>query len=103
MKYSINEQQKKELTDLKSRALSVNYKNGFPRLPKEQNSQSTFDNLMIGFEKRLDNWRKGLIQLENPGGTLNGKKRGETSDSSVKTIDLRQFVMHSFEELEELS
>lgn len=103
MKYSINEQKKKELTELKSRALSVNYKNGFPKLPKEQNSQAIFDNLMIGFEKRLDNWKKGLIQIENPGGTLNGKKRGQIEDDSVKKIDLRQYVMHSFEELEELS
>jgi len=101
MKNSISEQLKNEINDLKSRARIIGYKNGFPKLPKEQLTQSAFDNLMIGFEKRLQNWKNGLIQLENPGGTLNGKKRGEAEKKSDGIIDLRQYVVNSFEEIED--
>lgn len=103
MKYTITEEKKTELLELKNRAREINYKNAFPKLPKDQHSQNTFNNLMVGFEKRLDNWKKGLIQIENPGGTLNGKKRGESEKKSETTIDLRQYVLNSFEGLEELS
>ena len=55
------------------------------------------------FEKRLHNWKNGLIQLENPGGTLNGKKRGEEDKVSDNFIDYRQYVLNSFEDLEEIA
>lgn len=80
MKYnSVPEELSDELILLQERARKINYKNQIPRLPKPQYSQKSFDNLMIGFQKRLTNWEKGLIQLENPGGTLNGKKRVDFS------------------------
>lgn len=103
MKNSISEQLNNEINDLKSRARSIGYKNAFPKLPKPQLSQSSFDNLMIGFEKRLHNWKNGLIQLENPGGTLNGKKRGESDKRSGEFVDLRNYVINSLEDLEELA
>ena len=103
MKNNISEELKKEINDLKSRALSINYKNVFPKFPKDQMTQVAFDNLMIGFEKRLHNWKNGLIQLENPGGTLNGKKRGEQDKLSDNFIDYRQYVLNSFEDLEEIA
>lgn len=83
MKSTISDELKNEISDLKSRAREVGYKNGFPKLPKEQQTQKSFDNLMVGFHKRLQNWKNGLLQLENPGGMLNGKKRGyiETNDN----------------------
>jgi len=103
MKSTISEQLKNEISDLKNRARIIGYKNVFPNLPKEQNTQAAFDNLMIGFEKRLNNWKNGLIQLENPGGTLNGKKRGYTDKESVQVVDIRNYVINSFEDLEELA
>lgn len=103
MKYAISEQMKNEITELKVRARSIGYKNNFPKLPKEQYTQSAFDSVMMGFEKRLQNWKNGLVQLENPGGTLNGKKRGEAEKTSGAKIDLRNYVINSFEDLEELS
>jgi len=103
MKYSISEDLKKEINELKVRAREIGYKNAFPKFPKEQYSQKAFDNLMMGFEKRLTNWKNGLEQLENPGGTLNGKKREEIDKTSGGKIDLRHFVTNSFEGLEELT
>jgi len=103
MKNTISEVLKNEIIELKSRARVIGYKNGFPKLPKDQHSQAAFDNLMIGFEKRLHNWKNGLIQLENPGGTLNGKKRGQEDKKSVQFIDFRNHVINSFEDLEELA
>lgn len=102
MKNQISEELQNEITDLKNRARIVGYKNIFPRLPKDQNTQISFDNLMIGFEKRLHNWKNGLIQLENPGGTLNGKKRGHDANPTDNFIDYRQYVLNSFEDLEEV-
>lgn len=103
MKYSISEDLKKEINDLKNRAREIGYKNAFPKLPKEQYTQHAFNNLMMGFEKRLQNWKNGLIQLENPGGSLNGKKRSELDKKSGEKIDLRHFVTNSFENLGELT
>jgi hypothetical protein len=103
MKNTISENLKNEIVELKSRARTIGYKNGFPKLPKDQHTQASFDNLMIGFEKRLNNWKNGLIQLENPGGTLNGKKRGEQDKKAVQFIDFRNHVINSFEDLEELA
>lgn len=103
MKNTISNDLLNEINDLKNRARIINYKNVFPRFPKDQLSQKSFDNLMIGFEKRLHNWKNGLLQLENPGGMLNGKKRGEPENKSVEHIDYRQYVINSLEELEELS
>lgn len=103
MKNIISENLRNEIVELKSRARTVGYKNAFPKLPKDQHTQASFDNLLIGFEKRLHNWKNGLIQLENPGGTLNGKKRGEQDKKTVQFIDFRNHVMNSFEDLEELA
>jgi hypothetical protein len=103
MKSTISEELKNEISDLKTRARIIGYKNVFPRLPKEQHTQTAFDNLMIGFEKRFQNWKNGLIQLENPGGTLNGKKRDEEDKQSGGIVDLRNYVINSFEDLGELA
>jgi len=78
MKHNSNDQDlNNELSVLKERARKINYKNGLPSLPKPKSSQKSFDNLMIGFYKRLYNWKNGLVQMENPGGTLGGKSRAE--------------------------
>ena len=49
-----------QLSDLKSRARVVNYKNALPKLPKVPNPAT-----LIGFKKRLSNWKKGLLSLES--------------------------------------
>jgi len=103
MKYSISEELKMEINDLKNRARQIEYKNAFPKFPKEQYSQKSFDNLMMGFEKRLTNWKSGLEQLENPGGSLNGKKREQLDKTSEGKIDLRHFITNSFESLGNLT
>lgn len=99
MKNSISEELKNEISNLKGRARSVDYKNAFPRLPKEQHTQKAFDNLMVGFHKRLHNWKNGLIQLENPGGMLNGKKSGEKDEKTDVIYRNGQFVSISMSEI----
>lgn len=74
-----------EINDLKVRAIKVGYKNIMPKLPE---SKSNFEQSMSGFRYRLDNWKKQLLQLENPGGMLSGKKREAHNDS------LRQIVIN---------
>lgn len=103
MKSSISEELKNEISDLKTRARVVEYKNAFPRLPKEQHTQKAFDNLMVGFQKRLHNWKNGLVQLENPGGMLNGKKLGEKDEKSDVVYRNGQFVSVSLSELANIS
>lgn len=103
MKHSISEELKMQINDLKNRARQIGYKNAFPKLPKEQYSQKAFDNLMMGFEKRLTNWKSGLEQLENPGGSLNGKKREQLDKTSVDKINLGHFITNSFESLGNLT
>lgn len=49
-----------QLSDLKSRARVVNYKNAIPKLPKNPNSTT-----LTGFKKRLSNWKKGLLSIES--------------------------------------
>ena len=49
-----------ELSNLASRARAVNYKNKLPRLPKKPSLVT-----LIGFEKRLSNWKSTLIRLES--------------------------------------
>lgn len=61
-----------ELSELKSRARTSGYKNGIPKLP--ENYQ---DNSMIGFYKRLSNWKNGLILAENPNGLASHKVKSE--------------------------
>lgn len=99
MKNSISEELKKEISELKTRARAVDYKNTFPRLPKDQMTQKAYDNLMIGFHKRLTNWKNGLTQLENPGGSLNGKKRGETDEKTDVIFRNGQFVSFSLSDI----
>ncbi len=55
----------KELDELKIRAAKIGYKNKFPRLPMKKYN---FDQSMVGFNYRLNNWKKQLLQLELPGG-----------------------------------
>lgn len=78
-----------EINDLKVRAVKIGYKNIIPKLPE---SRSNFEQSMLGFMYRLDNWKKQLLQLENPGGMLSGKKRPEPLDL------LRQIVINYDEE-----
>lgn len=54
-----------ELIELKSRARNVGYKNIIPRLPVRFQ-----ESVMIGFYKRLSNWKKGLTIVENPSGFI---------------------------------
>lgn len=103
MKNIISEELKSEITNLKSRALKIGYKNVFPKFPKEQHSQKNFENLMIGFHKRLDNWKNGLLQLENPGGLPSLKKEQQTEILSVESFISGQFVINSLDELSKLS
>lgn len=49
-----------QLSDLKSRARVVNYKNAIPKLPKVPTNAT-----LAGFKKRLSNWKKGLLSLES--------------------------------------
>ena len=73
-----------ELLELKSRAKNVGYKNIIPKLPV--NPQ---ESVMIGFYKRLSNWKKGLSIVENPSGFIpaevTAKKEAEfiTSTSAL--------------------
>lgn len=82
-----------EINDLKARALKIGYKNTMPKLPE---SKSNFEQSMSGFRYRLDNWKKQLLQLENPGGMLLGKKRSLPKD------DFSQFVIN-FNEKDQFS
>lgn len=51
-----------EYRELIARAKEVGYKNLIPKF-KENNQLNP--NSMRGFEKRLDNWEKGLTKLED--------------------------------------
>jgi len=73
----------KEMSELKVRATKMGYKNVMPKLPQSGSEQS-----MLGFFYRLDNWKKQLLQLENPGGLPSDKK-------PIKTNDLGQFVINN--------
>lgn len=103
MKSNISDELKTDMSELKMRARNIGYKNVFPRLPKEQHTQKAFDNLMMGFHKRLDNWKNGLMQLENPGGMLNGKKRGETDKKSEIIYFDGRIVSNNFADLANIS
>lgn len=103
MKSNISDDLRTEMSELKTRARAAGYKNVFPRLPKEQGTQKAYDNLMMGFHKRMDNWRNGLLQLENPGGMLNGKKRGETDKKSEVVYFDGRIVSNSFADLAKIS
>ena len=89
----INEELEIEFSTLKSRASEIGYKNGFPQFPRPQHSKEQFNNLMIGFNKRLANWKNGLSQMENPGGTLNGKKRFQTEKTLTSDDFSGNFVI----------
>ena len=58
------QQIQKELAELKNRAYKANYKNVIPSLPKMKH-KSNIDSTFQGFYKRLNNWKNGLVQLEN--------------------------------------
>ena len=59
-----------ELNNLKSRALKIGYKNIMPKFPDKF---ANYEETLAGFMYRLDNWKKQLIQLENPGGLPSNK------------------------------
>ena len=103
MKSNISDDLRTEMSELKTRARAAGYKNTFPRLPKEQVTQKSYENLMMGFSKRLDNWKNGLLQLENPGGMLNGKKRGETDKKSEVVYFDGRIVSNNFADLAKIS
>lgn len=72
-----------EINDLKARALKIGYKNTMPKLPEPKGN---FEQSMSGFRYRLDNWKKQLLQLENPGGMLLGKKRSSPKDDFSQIV-----------------
>lgn len=102
MRNQISDELKAEMSDLKIRGLNIGYRNVFPRLPKDQLTQRAFDNLMVGFHKRLANWKSGLLQIENPGGMFNGKKR-ETEKMSGIVHTTGQNVIKDLSELANIS
>ncbi len=60
-----------KLNELRSRALTIGYKNNIPSLPratKLSHHGLPPSHLMQGFELRLGNWIAGLEQMEFPGG-----------------------------------
>lgn len=103
MKNSISEELKSEITDLKNRASRIGYKNVFPKFPKDQHTQKSFENLMVGFYKRLENWKGGLLQLENPGGLPSLKKKQQTENLTDENINSGYFVINSLDELSNIS
>lgn len=48
-----------ELSNLAYKARAVNYKNQIPKLPKKPSLVT-----LVGFEKRLSNWKRVLFLLE---------------------------------------
>ena len=57
------------LSELKARAIRVGYKNIIPTIPIfKKEKPEVHSSQMVGFNKRLYNWERGLIQFENPGG-----------------------------------
>lgn len=79
-----------ELFELKSRANRVGYKNIIPRLPYHK-----ADHLMIGFYKRLHNWKNGLLQFENPGGIKRENKIEYIDASNVIFTDAHIKMLHN--------
>lgn len=72
-----------ELTELKLRAKKVGYKNAIPRIPKfKKTHPHNHNSTLMGFNKRINNWKKGLLILENPGGF----PVVETQTLSINTI-----------------
>lgn len=78
-----------ELSDYRSRAIQIGYKNKLPTLPKSTKLNQhglPANHLMVGFHKRLTNWIKGLEQLEFPGGKPSLKKP-EPVKTEVVSVD----------------
>lgn len=79
-----------ELLELKARARNVGYKNSIPRLPKKlKNKESGLQlSVMSGFNKRLSNWKSGLIIMENPGGLNydNSEKKPTKLSESIANL-----------------
>jgi hypothetical protein len=77
-----------ELSELKSRARNIGYKNEIPRLPKKLRSKEPGlqMSVMTGFNKRLSNWKHGLVVMENPGGLGSAEKRETEIKASVATL-----------------
>ena len=79
------EEKKNELQDLISRARNVGYKNKIPNLPNPNKYTKNIDHLIIGFEYRLENWKNGLLNLENPSGRFS--KRNSENINIYKPKD----------------
>jgi hypothetical protein len=57
------------LSDLKSRAMRAGYKCIIPKLPEfKKEKPEIHESQMLGFNKRLYNWERVLLQFEYPGG-----------------------------------
>ncbi len=87
----------RELEDLKIRAIKIGYKNKFPKLPKQKYN---LEQSMIGFRYRLNNWKKQLLQMENPGG-LPSVKKVKPVISTDSLLENGNFVIKKSNLLEE--
>jgi hypothetical protein len=76
------------LADLKARANRVGYKCELPTLPTfKKEHPGVHKSQMMGFNGRLYNWEKGLLQFEHPGGMPHSEPLNETQISEgVKLI-----------------
>ncbi len=74
-----------ELLELKSRARHAGYKNIIPKLSKKLQSQSNEiqESVMMGFRKRLSNWKQGLTIVENPSGMTSAEKESKKEEEFV--------------------
>lgn len=79
-----------EINNLKSRAIKIGYKNGFPKLPSKKHN---FEQSMMGFNYRFSNWKKQLLQLENPGGLPSGKLPKTTAVNIESLEDNGNFII----------
>lgn len=80
-----------ELSDLKSRARAVGYKNEIPTLSKKLKSQTEDlqSSTMTGFYKRLSNWTQKLMIMENPGSLVYAQtKVKQENELNVATASL---------------
>jgi len=78
-----------ELLELKARARNIGYKNEIPRLPKNIRVKTAGlqESLLSGFTKRLSNWERGLLLMENPGGlTLKADNARNLAEATTNLV-----------------
>lgn len=92
-KLRFTEELLKEIADLKVRASNIDYKNPIPKLPE---NTLNFEQSMAGFNYRLYNWKKQLLQLENPGGLPSGKHKVEKKEENLGHFVIRSNVFDNF-------